>query len=207
MLITVDGIDGSGKTTLAESLARQWEQLTGRRSVFVPAFSVRKYTEALLRGKSAYTKSEDVADCLYNLAWFGDAIRSVYDTITPLLDSKVDVFTDRYILSLRVYAIATTRDCLIQDLFPLYSHLPKPVLGFYLDLPIEMALDRVRRRGLERSYYENGDHLSRVREEYHRQMPQMNYPIYRVDATENQQEVLRRAFEHLAACCHDDESC
>lgn len=202
MLITVDGIDGSGKTTLAQALSRGWEERTERQSIYVPSFSVREYTEAYLELQDACCIKREKSEALYNLSWFGDAIRSIKNTIEPLLAEDIDVFTDRYILSLMVYPIATTSDPLIRDLFHFYAAVPKPEWGYFLDLDVDVALSRICKRGIRRTYYESAPYLTKIRGEYYRQIPTLGYPISVVDAGKSPDKVLGTALDLLMEHFH-----
>lgn len=105
-LITLEGIDGSGKTTV-------WERLKDRYDPDVdPVVFTREPTNDTWYGDAAYRSIEDDgADSLAELFLFvADHANHLAETVRPALEQGQVVIADRYIDSRIAYQAATNAD-------------------------------------------------------------------------------------------------
>ncbi len=165
-LVTIEGIDGAGKSVQAETLARRLV------AAGHDAIATREpgggagggAIRSLLVGNSAGTYSGDT-----ELLLFLAARRNHLDTlIQPALDAGRLVICDRYADSTRVYQGLNNpeRRHLINQLHRLVIDR-EPDLTFILDLPVEDAISRIRSRSGHDPRFENlGEQVGLLREEF-----------------------------------------
>ena len=95
----------------------------------------------------------------------GDRLQHIHQVIRPALKAGKVVITDRYIFT----QIVTTRTRGFHDepwMYELYSHVPLPDLTLLLDARVEVAAERIRRRGNWRESFMELDHVEANLEEF-----------------------------------------
>lgn len=157
MLITFEGIDGSGKTTQVR-LLRKWLLNQGQKVIV---------TEEPTKGKiglliEKYLKNPDADKYAEALLFAADRAEHTDKVIKP--DLKKIVVCDRYTHSSIAYqsSAGLSRDwikCLNKNNL-------EPDLTIYLDIKPETAIKRVKRRNLKTEKYEKLEMLKKVRTEY-----------------------------------------
>ncbi len=160
VLVALEGIDGTGKTTQARSLAAHLE------AAGWPVASTREPTEGewgkrirrLARQGRQDVPPEDELD------WFlRDRMEDVERTIRPALSAGKIVVTDRYYFSTMAYQGALGLDPVrIREMNE--ALFPRPDLVLLLQIDPATSLGRIARgrpEGAEASY-ESTDYLSRV---------------------------------------------
>lgn len=189
MLISVDGIDGSGKSTLVKNLALD----LGKDFVYYDTFEKRKTISEVINISQKYEDSYHnmFSEELINKLWLLDLCDVVFDEVENILNRGKNVILDRYVLSAKVYSLATTNSD-ISYLFKIYDMLPMPHLGVYIDVNPSIAERRILLRGDKVARYENYSGLVRIQKVYERMMGEEPYPILRVNGNRNQEEVLTR---------------
>lgn len=84
--------------------------------------------------------------------------------------------------------------------------LPKPDLGIYLDVDIDVALRRINKRtGKERAPYEKKEGLIDLERKYKRLMPQEGYPMEVINANLSEKEVIRSALDAIIRVINRDK--
>lgn len=151
MLITIEGIDGTGKTTLAKLLATHYK---AKYIKFPSDSSIGQLIREQLKAESpsfldlVSLQMLFVADKLSN---------------KEIRDKNQMIIVDRYIDSAIVYGYLDNipmRFSLI-----LNKYLPQPDLTIILDANPEICLQRLSNRK-EKEYYENKTKLTLIRETY-----------------------------------------
>lgn len=181
-LIVFSGIDGSGKSTLCETIYKHYKNKIP--AALLSAFGTRLFTSELECIARALDQEKTVvfSDYLCNIAWFCDCAYTAIDQLVPLLESGTTVFMDRYCLCAKVYSTATTNQH-IDKLFPLLSVLPKPDICFYLSVDPNIAVQRISKRNTKKDYYETAEYLNKIRNTYEIFIPKEDYPIEWIDAS------------------------
>lgn len=163
-LITFCGLDGCGKTTMIQTLAHTLEQqnhsvfLTRQPSDFVRNTNVfRTYMDEPDHSEYAYR-------CLSLLA-AGDRVQHVQKTILPALQEGKIVISDRYFYSCLANLIARGYGA-DRWIYEVAEWLIKPDLAIFLDVPAEVAIQRVRSRPAEKDRYIDVPLQHRLREIY-----------------------------------------
>ena len=135
-LITLEGPDGVGKTTLAVRLADHL-RAKGRR-VLLTSEPTQSPIGTLIR--AALAGDEMMQPALAHL-FAADRAYHIADTILPALDDGMDVICDRYILSSLAYQGEEARS--LNRLFP------KPDLTLLLTAPVAVRLARISARAVD----------------------------------------------------------
>ena len=210
LLIAFEGLDGSGKTTACEGLARhlesaernvkvvQWASFLGYEEdspgqAFEPAFRAKK-TGSL--GPLAFS--------LWHCADFAHRWES---EVQPALARGDIVIMDRFKYT------AYVRDA-VRGVDPtytrqLYAFAGEPMVTFFLDVDPETALQRKLTATTRTSYYESGCDLfgaedraasflrfqTLCREQYEKMLPKVG--LLRVDASEPADRVLATLLSHI----------
>ena len=157
LLIAVEGIDGSGKTTQAKRLVR-WLRERG-----VSAQYTREPTDGQIgRILKAMALRRRVNPYLEALLFAADRLQHLERTIEPLLSKGYVVVSDRYLHSSLAYQAATTGDP--EWVRELNKHVRRPDLALLLDVRPQIGLRRIRRK--RRSRFEQVELLEKIRENY-----------------------------------------
>ena len=165
-LITFCGLDGCGKSTLIRLLASELEE--SGETVFLtkqPTDGMRK-TEIF----RTYMDCEDHSRFAYrslSLMAAADRIQHVEHVILPALEAGKIVISDRYFYS----CLANLRARGFTDdrwIYEIAEQIPKPDRAFFLDVPVKIAVSRVRARPEEKDRYIDMDLQYRLYNEYTR---------------------------------------
>jgi len=156
ILITLEGIDGSGKSTLAKNLfaGLQQKNMPVLLTKEPGGTSLGKQIRSMVQEKTMpiCAKSEF-------LLFAADRAQHFQELIIPALQQKKIVISDRMADSSLVYQgfgrgldvkiIQTVNDFAMDHL--------KPNLTFYVKVPVEVALERLKARNLELTSFEKED--------------------------------------------------
>jgi dTMP kinase len=193
MLITLEGLDGSGKTSAWKSL-RDGDAVPGD-AVFTREPTETWYGEAVER-----SIADDDADPMAELFLYtADHAAHLADTVRPALDSGRVVVSDRYSDSRYAYQGATLAAALDDPMdYVRGVHAPwtrPPDATIYLDVDPETAAERSGAT----NKFETADYLATVRENYERLVDDEPDRFVRVDATRPQADVLDEVHEAVAS--------
>ncbi len=192
MFITLEGIDGCGKTTQARAINAYlktcaicedvlWTRQPGDWS------DGKTLRELLLHGDLHHPMTE-------LLLFLVDRCENVRTRINPALEKKKFVLCERYCDSTLAYQ-AWGRGLSMERIEALFDwcEYPVPDLTFWFDLPVDQAWDRLTKRGQARDRIENGSlpFLERVREGYRSLAQRSKKRIVRIDATRSEDEVFK----------------
>lgn len=166
LLITFCGLDGCGKSTMIAQL-RDYLEVRGMEVMVTkqPTDAVRK--SEIFRN---YMDMEDHSGFEYrslSLLAASDRLQHANQVILPALREGKVVISDRYIYSClaNLHARGFEKD---RWLCEISRDIPKPDLAFFLDVPVETAVGRVRTRPEERDRYIDMELQHKLREEYRR---------------------------------------
>ena len=188
MLITLEGIDGSGKTTVWEALRESLPEYTFTRE---PTDSW--YGEAVYR-----SIGDDDADPLAELFLYtADHADHLSRVVCPALDRGELVVSDRYADSRYAYQGATLAGVVDDPIAYVQAiHRPftvNPDCTLYFDLDAETAADRAGAT----NKFEHAAYLEGVRENYEQLVEAEPDRFVRIDAAKSPEAVRERVFEVL----------
>ncbi len=180
--VAIEGIDGSGKSTVISHLAGILPRVYATREPSGGPIG-RLIKEWALRGGS----SDPHVDALLFAA---DRIEHYRREIQPKIRENFLVITERYIESSIAYQGAA--GVFIEFVKYINSLVPRPDLTIILDVDPEIAIARIARRGgVEK--FEHVSFLRRVREIYLRRAAEEGYPV--ADASRPPEAVAREVAE------------
>ena len=163
--ITLEGIEGSGKTTSIKSINNLLEQKKIRyiNTREPGASSMGNELREILLNPNTNISSE--VELLLMLA---DRKDHVEKTILPNLLNNIWVISDRFMDSSIAYQGGGRQLNLnMIDSLAIYLDLPQPDLTLLFDLPVEVSLERTKKRGeLDRFEKEEIEFHKRIREAY-----------------------------------------
>lgn len=161
MLVAFCGLDGSGKTTMIDRLAR---------TRGANALVIQQPTE-LVRSLQLFRRFHDNPDKprvdYRSLVLFtvGDRMLQTDEVIRPALGAGRSVISDRYIFCTLANMIARgySSDRWIHEII---AHIPQPDLTVFMDVPVPIAEARIRARPEERDLHLDLDLMEKVRKAY-----------------------------------------
>ncbi|MDK9699669.1 MAG: dTMP kinase [bacterium] len=149
ILIAVEGLDGSGKSTQIY-LVKRWLELEGYKVFFTEWNSSPLVKSATKRGK----KKTMLSPSTFALIHATDLADRYESQIQPLLQAGYIVLADRYVFT--AFARDTVRGCDREWIRKLYGFARLPDLTFFFDVPLETALSRILDGRPQLKYYEAG---------------------------------------------------
>jgi len=164
VLITFCGLDGSGKTTMINMLSERLKN-SGLDIVLT-----KQPTKAVRESKIFRTymdeENHDGFDYMaLALLTAGDRVQHSNKYILPLLEEGKTVISDRYFYS----CLANLRASgYIHDnwIYEIARYIPKPDISVFLDVDVETAISRVRKREAEQNKWIDVPLQYKLRNEY-----------------------------------------
>lgn len=163
MLITFCGLDGCGKTTLMTRLS---EEIGSKYKLFI----TKQPTESMRKSDIFRTYMDSPDHGMYDyrtlsLMAAADRIQHVNKVIKQELDEGYVVISDRYFYSClaNLRARGFKKD---KWIYEISEFIIKPDIAFFLDLPTELAIERVRKRVEEKNRFIDIDLQYKLRNEY-----------------------------------------
>lgn len=151
LLITLEGIDGSGKSSSARELLPKLQELMPERKWVLTAEPTKGETGRILRARLKEPGLEEPADRMEELFLFmADHADHLKRTVIPSLRDGTIVISDRYADSTVAYQGVTLRGIVpdplrwIQNLLKPWNLVPARTLFFAIDP--SLALERIRSR-------------------------------------------------------------
>ena len=164
LLITFCGLDGCGKTTMIQHLVSDLE------TQHIEVFLTKQPTDFVRKSDifRTYMDSPDHNAFDYrslSLLAASDRVQHSNRIIEPEMKDGNIVISDRYFYS----CLANLRDRGFEKdkwIYEIAESIVKPDIAFFLDVPVETAIKRVRNRIAEKDRYIDMELQYRLREEY-----------------------------------------
>ena len=186
--ICIEGIDGSGKTTICNLLTKELKNSVVIRE---PSdFEIGNFIRSSLKEKKEFMNNPFISSLLF----FADRIYLKGEILR--LKEKFDfVISDRCFLSTYAYQKALIKDekdkLIFEEIFNLLlKKVEIPDAIIILDVDVEIAMDRMLKDGKDLSLYENKSFLEEVLKNY-REMNLDLENVYLIDANRDIEEVKR----------------
>lgn len=159
LLIAFEGIDGTGKTTLAQMLKERLEALGHSVVMFKEPTNE---TEAGKKIRASYVEGRASLDI--ELQWFiEDREWNVTTRILPALAENKIVFLDRYFFSTACYQGVRKNNDWFSILELNRKKFPEPDLTIIFDLDVQLAVKRIMRERSNANTFEGMQNLRDVR--------------------------------------------
>lgn len=185
MFLVLEGLDGAGTTTQTTRLVRA---LTERGGEVVQTCEptdgpVGRIIRDVLRG-------DQRAPTVETLPWLFAADRADHLSrrVEPALKRGAYVVSDRYYHSSLAYQSLT----LPLDQVAALNAFRSPHITFFIDVPVDVCLERISKRGGELEIYEKRDKLERIAEAYEKVMTLVRSrgeTVIRIDGTQSAKDV------------------
>ncbi|MCX6673140.1 MAG: dTMP kinase [Methanothrix sp.] len=205
LLITLEGIDGSGKSTAAKQIASRLAELMPERRLVLTAEPTTGQVGKILRAELARASSIETrppaAKQMQELFLFmADHAHHLTKTVLPALETGAIVLSDRYADSTAAYQGVTLRGIVpdpvhwIQSIYRPWNLLPDRTLLFVLDP--HAALQRMQsRRG--RQKFERLEFLRLVDENFRRLAALEPERFVQIDAEQDAKKVAEEAIKAI----------
>lgn len=195
IFIVVEGIDGAGK---GYAMMRLQEYIMGKSKKYDHLLLTRNPTNSLdgqkLREILATERDSQSGARQCMELFIKDRTQHVENHVKPALEKGYVVLCDRYKYSTMAFQHA--QGIPLEELISMQSHLPTPDLVFLLDLPVEVASQRMSNRdGKEK--FENKEFSEKVRRNYLHLATTLGDPIITIDASKSKEEVFQQLREAL----------
>lgn len=185
IFIALEGIDGAGTTTQCQRLVR-WLEAQGRRALSTREPSdgpIGTLIRQILRGQHDHVDPASVA-----LLFAADRLHHLESEIRPALAAGRDVVSDRYVLSSLAYQGVNSDAQWVEFI---NNRADLPGLTLFVDVPVDVCLERLVQRGDSRELFETRDMLSRVDAAYRRLAEQLaeQHNVVVIDGTPSPDDV------------------
>ncbi len=197
--IVLEGIDGSGTTTQANLLKGYLESQAKKAIVSSePTDSeMGKLLREALKNNIFSFKEQQQFDQQMALLFAADRYYHVFNQtngVLSLLEKNINVICTRYYFSSIAYNSNTRED------FKWVKHLncnfPQPDMLIYIDISVEISLERICKRNyLE--VYENREKLLRVSENYLRILEEYSGLVITIDGRETIEKIHRNIVKYI----------
>lgn len=162
-LFTFCGLDGCGKTTMLTMLKKELDQ---KHKVFLTKQPTNGVRESDIFRTYMDSPNHDAFDYRsLSLLAASDRLQHVSKVIEPQMEQGKIVISDRYFYSClaNLRARGFTRD---KWVYEVAESIVKPDIAFFFDVPVEIAVNRVRSREAEKNRYIDMDLQYKLRDEY-----------------------------------------
>lgn len=204
--IVLEGIDGSGKTTQIALLQKKLSEYgiecvaecePTRRPMGV---LLRKYLSGELKADELAVAGLFAADRL-------DHITAENNGLRDMLRNGKSVICDRYCFSSYAYNCHNYSVETVMAINRLCTGLLRADLTVFIDVPIDMALERIKIGRTETEIYENAEYLRTVRRRYFEAFEKAKNTerIAIVDGMNSPGEINRIIFEHVMHIIEEDK--
>lgn len=163
LLFTFCGLDGCGKTSMINSVIEYLDKE-------YPIYLTKQPTSAVRESDifRTYMDSPNHEDYDYrslSLMAASDRVQHVSKEIIPEMEKGKIVISDRYLYSClaNLRARGFYRDRWIYDVS---KAIVKPTIAFFFDVPVGIAIERVRARKCEKDRYIDMELENKLRKEY-----------------------------------------
>jgi dTMP kinase len=199
--IVIEGIDGSGTTTQSELLK---EYLSGKeeKAIVSPEPSegiIGKFVRSILQNKNLLNHHHQNFDQQMAYLFAADRYDHLYNEkngVFKLINEGYYVISTRYYFSSLAYNGNTPQEWELVE--TLNKNFPQPDLVIYLDLPVEISLERIKDRS-HKEVYENKAKLTKVRENYDQIFANYSGKLLTIDARKTLTEIHSKIVNALLA--------
>lgn len=197
LYIAIEGIDGSGKTTQVDLLAnyfkKQGREVVQTREPRKNDGLIGELIQKILHGKTT------IPPVAFQYLFSADREMHHEEIIKPALKEGKVIVSDRCFWSVIPYGImdlggnldANTAEYMLcaQSILSMYHQFTLPDFTFYLQLPLNLAMERIQRGGEEKEIYEDRDKLAQTIKGYNFLLQKFPEEFKVIDATKKVEEV------------------
>lgn len=190
-LITIEGIDGSGKSTVIKELQEEFPE-----AMFTSEPQEDQWLGSVLRKALSDEEMDDMA--LFFL-FLSEHAQHIEDYIKPAINSNQNVISDRFMDSRYAYQSYAINDFVEGETLPWIKNIQEngwsiiPDKTIILDVSVDTSLDRIA--GNEKEVFEKRDRLEQARNIY-LHLAEKNPDRYEVvNAEKSKNDVLKECIQ------------
>ena len=199
LFIVIEGIDCCGKTTQAELLKNYFTH-NQEQVVISPEPSngiIGNLIRQALKQRIIFNKDRVLFD--EQMAYLFAADR--HDHLYNEIDGVFKLIADNYhVISTRYYFSSLAYNCETVDKFDFIKKLndrfPHPDLTIYIDIPVEVSLDRLQERSLK-EVYETKNKLAKVKEQYQQIFAEYTGRAIAIDGTKVPRQIHQEIVDFI----------
>jgi len=194
--IVIEGIDASGKSTQAELLKTHLISVGGKAVISSEPSSgiIGNLIRQTLKKRIFFTTDQNLFDEQMAYLFAADRhdhLHNDIDGVYKLIKDDFDVISTRYYFSSLAYNCQTPEQ--FEFIARLNHKFPAPDLAIYLDIPVEVSVERLKERSLH-EIYETREKLTQVRANYQKIFADYSAKLLIIDGTKDtgiiQQEII-----------------
>lgn len=151
-LIALEGLDGSGKTTLSKLCMEELRKMGYKVEKFRNSSEYTGYWQTVVETKSNIEKTNPIPMDIDQSLHAFEFLTYVKCVLPKLLEENDFIFSDRYVLGKMILIDINTKKSdswpkqMLKEMFRIGA-IPKPDLSLYLHVSPETARERIIRRG------------------------------------------------------------
>jgi dTMP kinase len=195
IFLVIEGLDGSGKTTQAQLLAKK---LAPTYPIFLTAEPSYGKTGTFIRECCLYEQQRLPTEA-EALLFAADRIEHMYNEIKPALEEGKLVICDRYLYSTLAYQGSAGLS--LDWIKTINARALQPDFSVFLDVPAERVLERLQRR---KSVMETLETQQKVREIYMQYVEKGE--LIRIDGDRSREVVAQDLYERVLGLLKTAES-
>ena len=198
MFITLEGLDGAGTTSQARLLCQRLEALgrTVTPTAEPSTGPIGTLIRQALRGRMVRRNGERVLPDALALLFAADRIDHLSDIVAPALERGDVVVSDRFVHSSLAYQGA---ECDLEWVAEINAKARAADLTLFLDVPVDVCLQRIGARGEDAELFEHREALEAVAARYERAFALRAEPVVRIDGTAPIDEVEAAVWAAVSA--------
>lgn len=194
------GIDGSGKTTLANGLAQYIKEYRNVKAVNLSNESVMIKEMNSVCKKFGSTRWIEFSDFFRGMAWAIEMLNVSHKIVKKNLEADVPVIIDRYYVCNKVYTFLNSDEG-IELINKIHDVLIKPDVIVYIQVLPSIANNRIEMRGEKRTPKETMSNLQLAYKRYNKILEEVQQgegiEVIRVDGSQPKDVVLKTVCEEL----------
>ena len=197
--IVIEGIDCSGKSTQAELLKTYFIQSNFRAIISSEPSNgiIGNLIRQTLKQRILFTADKVLFDEQMAYLFAADRHDHLYNDIDGVYKLIEDNF---YVISTRYYFSSLAYNCQTPEQFDFVSKLnhkfPPPDVTIYLDIPVEISLERMKNRSLK-EIYETKDKLTQVRTNYQNIFNSYSYKLSVIDGAQEPNTIHEQIIKYI----------
>lgn len=200
LFIVFEGIDGSGTSTQAE-LLKNYFIARGNKAIVSPEPSegiIGKLLRQALQNKNILNQDGQNFDEQMAYLFAADRHYHLYNNNDGVF--KAIERDNTYVITPRYYFSSLAYNCNTKQEFEFVSNLnkkfPNPDLVIYIEIPVDVALERIRDRAVK-DVYENANKLLQVKQNYQAIFNSYDGLLLNIDGTEDRKEINQNIIDFI----------
>ncbi len=197
IFIVLDGLDGSGKSTIAKMLQEHIHSKEGYNTMLTSEPTDGKYGREIRKMLAEEKNPKENAGKMLEL-FVNDREEHLKNTIVPFLEGgngkKNAVICDRYYYS--TIAFQSTQGLDAQSIIKKNKNFLKPDIAFIMDISPETALQRIEHRKKEK--FEELEFMKELRENFLKMRELIDDNIKIIDASKSNKDVFEEIKKEVA---------